>query len=360
MGMFTSFASFAPSAGSKAPPAQASPSDKGSNIKANGGHAAPDQQSQELIAATRAALPDAPLVDAQLRRGGEEPLTDAQVGRWLAARGWDPARAAADLAAHAAWRAGFVPAGRVPASEIARELAQRKVLVQGLDRAGRAVIVLVGGNHVPQPDQDEVQRFFCYCADAAIALADASGRGGGARIVLLMDVGAFGWKNFDVAGAKTLFRMIHAHYVERLSVLYFHNASTIVMQLYRLIAPFIDPATRDKVIFLPHDPKEAAAILERDMDLAILPLSLGGSAEPRPVEGAWARVDALRAAAQQGAQPQPQAAEEGAARAALEAPGLARAGSEGDVVVDICQAGPGKLPAARAAPGALVPVHAAA
>lgn len=69
--------------------------------------------------------------------------------RWLAARSWDPARAAHDLAAHAAWRADMIPNGRVHESEVARELAQEKVLIQGLDRHGRAVAILVGGNHVP-------------------------------------------------------------------------------------------------------------------------------------------------------------------------------------------------------------------
>lgn len=60
-----------------------------------------------------------------------------------------------------------------------------------------------------------------------------------------------------------------AHYVERLAVLYFHNASTVVQQLYRLVSSFIDPATREKIVFLPHDPQESAAILEKDIDLAV-------------------------------------------------------------------------------------------
>jgi hypothetical protein len=42
-----------------------------------------------------------------------------------------------------------VPAGRVADADVAGQLAQGKILIQGLDRHGRAVVVLVGGNHIP-------------------------------------------------------------------------------------------------------------------------------------------------------------------------------------------------------------------
>lgn len=46
------------------------------------------------------------------------------------ARNWDPARAAADLASLAAWRAGFMPQGRVLDSEVPNEIAQDKSFLQ--------------------------------------------------------------------------------------------------------------------------------------------------------------------------------------------------------------------------------------
>jgi hypothetical protein len=33
--------------------------------------------------------------------------------------------------------------------------------------------------------------------------------------------------------------LAQAHYVERLSVLYIHNAAVVVKQLYKLVSPFI-------------------------------------------------------------------------------------------------------------------------
>jgi hypothetical protein len=67
-----------------------------------------DSQSAELRA-VRALLP--PDAAGQLAAGGE-PLDDAALRRWLRARR-GAAPAAAALAAHAAWRAAFAPAGRV-------------------------------------------------------------------------------------------------------------------------------------------------------------------------------------------------------------------------------------------------------
>jgi hypothetical protein len=63
----------------------------------------------------------------------------------------------------------------------------------------------------PKPtrsSQLELQKFFCYSADAAIALADPRLNPGG-KVVFILDVGGFGFRNWDLAGAKLLFRMIH-------------------------------------------------------------------------------------------------------------------------------------------------------
>ena len=59
-----------------------------------------------------------------------------------------------------------------------------------------------------------MQRFFCFAADAAVALADRA-RNPEGRVVLVFLANGFGRKNFDVAGLAMLFGMVHAHYVRR-------------------------------------------------------------------------------------------------------------------------------------------------
>jgi hypothetical protein len=50
---------------------------------------------------------------------------------------------------------------------------------------------------------------------------------------------------------------------------YFHNAGALLLQLYKLVSPFIDPRTREKVVFLPNDAAEAAAVLAKDIDVSV-------------------------------------------------------------------------------------------
>jgi len=183
--------------------------------------------------------------------------------RWLAARSWSPARAARDLAAHAAWRAELVgPRGRVLEADVANEIAQRKVLVQGPDRRGRGIIILNSGNHYagcaggarcggswfwsnagrsaaavcvrssrgasvpsttrlktpqnsnPNPTQpnprsptSEVTSFIAYYIDAGLATADRSVNPN-QKCVGIIDMSGFGMKNFDTAGAIHIARTV--------------------------------------------------------------------------------------------------------------------------------------------------------
>jgi hypothetical protein len=151
-----------------------------------------------------------------------------------------------------------VPHGRVLEHEVERQLSENKVFVQGCDHHGRPVIVLKGGNHVPrcalpsggaaaaapQPlggpsggrprphaprpnphaprphpsphspaapsprgNAEEVMRFYCYAADACLAIADPA-RNPQGHVVFILDVGDFGLRNFDLIGAKSVVTMI--------------------------------------------------------------------------------------------------------------------------------------------------------
>lgn len=51
-------------------------------------------------------------------------------------------------------------------------------------------------------------------------------------------------------GLKNIFALLQQHYVEHLDRLYMVNASSIFWGLWRVVAPFIDPVTRAKVVFV--------------------------------------------------------------------------------------------------------------
>jgi hypothetical protein len=52
-----------------------------------------------------------------------------------------------------------------------------------------------------------MMRFYCYAADACLAIADP-GLNPKGRVVFILDMGDFGVKNFDLLGAKSIVTMI--------------------------------------------------------------------------------------------------------------------------------------------------------
>lgn len=48
-----------------------------------------------------------------------------------------------------------------------------------------------------------------------------------------------------------------------------HKAGFVFEHLFKIISPLIDPVTRAKLVFLPNDDAEAAAVLEREIGLEV-------------------------------------------------------------------------------------------
>ena len=70
--------------------------------------------------------------------------------------------------------------------------------------------------------------------------------------------------------------VLQNHYPERLHRFYALNVPMIFSAFWRAISPFIDPVTREKIVFLPTAPEAARAKLEESFDLAQLEEALGG------------------------------------------------------------------------------------
>ena len=69
-----------------------------------------------------------------------------------------------------------------------------------------------------------------------------------------------GLGNLDTKALRAVFEVLQQHFPESLSELWFLNAPFIFWGLWRVVSPFIQPATRDKIRFLTHN--ERAAVFE--------------------------------------------------------------------------------------------------
>lgn len=229
-----------------------------------------------------------------LRASGEE-MNDACLLRWLAARDRDVDEAEHSLREHARWRYSYIPNGRISEDEIPNELAVNKVFLQGCDKQGRPVMIVVAARHdMGTRRLEETNRLIVYALDNAAAMATDVKNNPLGKFLCLFDLSGLRMNNLDVKALRDIFELLQGHFPERLSQLWFLNAPFIFWGLWRLVAPFIEPATRDKIVFL--SGAERAARLQGAIPPQVLPRQYGGEAEMVPAAEAAA---ALRAGGMQ-------------------------------------------------------------
>ena len=91
-----------------------------------------------------------------------------------------------------------------------------------------------------------------------------------------------GWRvshGLHLAKVHKLITTLQDHYPERLRAALLIRTPGIFEASWRLIKPWIDPHTAQKVHFLPRGAAEAAALLEF-VDAAVLPAQYGGALAP--------------------------------------------------------------------------------
>lgn len=74
-------------------------------------------------------------------------VDDLTIRRFLRARDLDVEKASAMLLKYLKWRRMFAPNGHISVSEVENEIAQNKMFMQGRDKMGRPVAVLLGARH---------------------------------------------------------------------------------------------------------------------------------------------------------------------------------------------------------------------
>lgn len=93
-------------------------------------------------------------------------VDDLMIRRFLRARDHDIEKASTLFLKYLSWRRAFVPKGFIQPSEIPNELAQNKLFLQGLDKKGRPISIVLGARHKPNKSLDEFKRMLlllmCY------------------------------------------------------------------------------------------------------------------------------------------------------------------------------------------------------
>ncbi|KAJ1841178.1 phosphatidylinositol transfer protein csr1, partial [Coemansia sp. RSA 2708] len=240
-------------------------------------------RSQFWQAATQAGDPDAWMLRFLRARGWR---VDAALGMLLRALRWRAAQAIDELVFYGESRLHF----RMMHSGLAFACTR--------DRLGLPVyVVRVRANVARGHSVRAVKRFLCWQMETAQLLA--AGRADG-RITLVFDMSAFTRENIDLQLVRTLITLLANYYPETLGILLLHVNSLLFSGLWALIAPFIDPAVKSKIVMT-----RTAADLAPFIDSAQLVAELGGPkrfvydyALPTPDENACMADAPARAAAE--------------------------------------------------------------
>ena len=78
---------------------------------------------------------------------GVQEVDDLMMRRFLRARDLDVEKASAFFLRYLKWRQTFVPNDSISLSVVPNEVAQNKMFLQGFDKQGRPITVVLGARH---------------------------------------------------------------------------------------------------------------------------------------------------------------------------------------------------------------------
>ncbi|KAJ2803592.1 hypothetical protein H4S07_004421, partial [Coemansia furcata] len=196
---------------------------------------------------------------------------DSWVLRFLRARKWDVDQALGMIRKTLAWRVGQA------IDEVAyfgESKLHYHTMYTGLafacttDRLGCPVyVVRVRANVANNRSILAIKRFLCWQLETSQLLAAASD----GRVTLLFDMSDITRENIDLDLVRVLISLLSSYFPETLGIMILFTTSWFFMGLWTVIAPFIDPVVKSKIVMV-RSTREITPYIDLDQ----LPIELGG------------------------------------------------------------------------------------
>ncbi|KAF5197694.1 Phosphatidylinositol transfer protein [Thalictrum thalictroides] len=208
-------------------------------------------------------------------------VDDVVLKRFLRHRKLDVEMASEAFLKYLTWRKAFVPNGSISESEIQNQISHKKIFMQGFDKKGRPLVVVLHGKHVStsgKENLDELKRFLVYSLDKICARMS----NGQEQFSIIGDYNGWGYSNCDLNGTPTMLKILQEYYPETLGQVYLINQPYIFRTIWKIVSPFVRSNTKKKMVFV--DSKEITSRLLQDIDEDQLPEIYGGKLPLVPVE----------------------------------------------------------------------------
>ncbi|XP_047968767.1 phosphatidylinositol transfer protein 3-like isoform X2 [Salvia hispanica] len=195
-------------------------------------------------------------------------LSDETIRRFLRARNLDVEKGSSMLVKYLQWRREFVPNGHFNREDVIGIGGLLNTLyLQGYDRIGRPILVVLAGNHKPVSNIDD---FKLYAVDKVCSRLPS----GQEKFVVIVDMKGYGYANNDARAFTAGLSILQDYYPERLGKMFFVHVPSVFKAAWKIISPFVDKNTKNKIAFL--ESKKMKAVMGQDIDESQLPELYGG------------------------------------------------------------------------------------
>lgn len=157
---------------------------------------------------------------------------------------------------------------------ISFENATGKIYCRGYDKGNRAILYLRPARE-NSTDGTNNMRHLVYNLEKAIACTLRKSKGTEGKVNIIIDYKDFRLRDTPpMSTTKMTLNILQNHYPERLHKGYICNPPYVFVAFWKMIQPFLDPVTKNKVVFCRGD--DGTKSLGEDMDLTVVEESIGG------------------------------------------------------------------------------------
>ncbi|KAK9072144.1 hypothetical protein SSX86_008576 [Deinandra increscens subsp. villosa] len=200
--------------------------------------------------------------------------SDASISRYLRARNWNVKKAVKMLEASLIWRMNYKPE-EILWEHVADEAETGKIYRSSYkDKNGRVVLVMRPRFQNSTSIRGQV-KYLVYCMENAILNLPSDQE----QMIWLIDFHGFSLSNISIKSTKETAYILQEQYPERLGLAIMYNPPKFFEPFYKLVKPFLEPKTANKVKFVYSNDLNTKTIMESLFCMDELESAFGGKDE---------------------------------------------------------------------------------
>lgn len=200
--------------------------------------------------------------------------SDASISRYLRARNWNVKKAVKMLEASLIWRTNYKPE-EIRWEDVAAEGETGKIYRSSYkDKNGRVVLVLRPRFQNSTSTKMQVKHLV-YCMENAILNLPSDQE----QMIWLIDFRDFKLSNISIKSTKETAYILQEQYPERLGLAILYNPPKFFEPFYKIVKPFLEPKTANKVKFVYADDPNTKTIMDDLFCMEELESAFGGKNE---------------------------------------------------------------------------------